>query len=108
MSDDDQLTLVLELQHETPRRVRYEPAHGQAVVGSLFLEKKVAVRIGMPDRLIAMLFVEDASERALRVPDKRAPEFVSEAHRQSEAVAASEHAETDQAFIDEISRSETW
>lgn len=37
------------------------------------------------------------------VPDVRSPEFVREAHRQSEAVAASRHAEDDQAFIDVIS-----
>lgn len=39
----------------------------------------------------------------LWVPDKRAPEFADQAHRQSEAVAASEHAAADQAFIDEVS-----
>jgi hypothetical protein len=37
------------------------------------------------------------------VPDLRAPEFVGEARRQSEAVAASERANDDQAFIDEVS-----
>lgn len=37
------------------------------------------------------------------VPDMRAPEFVAEAHRQSEVVAASEHAASDQAFVDEVS-----
>jgi hypothetical protein len=37
------------------------------------------------------------------VPDVRSPEFAHEAHRQSAAVAASRHAEDDQAFIDEIS-----
>lgn len=37
------------------------------------------------------------------VPDVRAPEFVAEAHRQSVAVAASAHAEHDQAFIDAVS-----
>ena len=37
------------------------------------------------------------------VPDRRAPEFVREAHRQSVAVAASEHATDDQAFIDAAS-----
>jgi hypothetical protein len=37
------------------------------------------------------------------VPDVRSPEFVREAHRQSAAVAASRHAEDDQAFIDAIS-----
>ncbi len=39
----------------------------------------------------------------IRVPDRRAPEFVREAHRQSMAVAASEHASDDQAFIDAAS-----
>ncbi|MDF2115643.1 antitoxin MazE family protein [Roseiarcaceae bacterium H3SJ34-1] len=37
------------------------------------------------------------------VPDVRAPSFRSEAHRQSLAVAASVHAEEDQAFIDAVS-----
>jgi hypothetical protein len=34
------------------------------------------------------------------VPDVRAPEFAAEAHRQAVAVASSEHAVDDQAFID--------
>jgi len=37
------------------------------------------------------------------VSDRRAPEFATEAHRQSRAVAASEHAAADQAFIDAVS-----
>jgi hypothetical protein len=37
------------------------------------------------------------------VPDVRSPEFVSEAHRQAAAVAASDHADDDQAFIDAVS-----
>jgi hypothetical protein len=37
------------------------------------------------------------------VPDVRAPSFRSEAHRQSAAVAASAHADEDQAFIDAVS-----
>jgi Protein of unknown function (DUF3018) len=37
------------------------------------------------------------------VPDVRAPAFRSEAHRQSLAVAASDHAHEDQAFIDAVS-----
>jgi hypothetical protein len=37
------------------------------------------------------------------VPDRRAPEFVREAHRQSAAVAASEREPEDQAFIDAVS-----
>ena len=40
------------------------------------------------------------------VPDTRAPGFAEEARRQSQAVAASEHAEADQAFIDAISEFE--
>jgi len=36
------------------------------------------------------------------VPDVRSPEFASEAHRQSLAVAASEHAEADQAFVETL------
>ena len=39
------------------------------------------------------------------VPDVRAPAFRSEAHRQSLAVAASDHAHEDQAFIDAVSDS---
>jgi hypothetical protein len=37
------------------------------------------------------------------VPDVRSPEFVAEAHRQSQAVARSEHAREDQDFIDAVS-----
>jgi hypothetical protein len=37
------------------------------------------------------------------VPDDRAPGFAEEAHRQSRAVATSDHAKTDQAFVDSIS-----
>ena len=37
------------------------------------------------------------------VPDVQSPAFRSEAHRQSAAVAASPHAQEDQAFIDAIS-----
>ena len=36
------------------------------------------------------------------VPDVRSPEFTTEAHRQSAAVAASAHARDDQAFIDAV------
>jgi len=37
------------------------------------------------------------------VPDTRTPGFAEEARRQSLAVAASAHAETDQRFVDAIS-----
>lgn len=37
------------------------------------------------------------------VPDVRAPSFQKQAHRQSQAVAASAHAHEDQAFIDAVS-----
>jgi hypothetical protein len=37
------------------------------------------------------------------VPDTRGAEFVREAHRQSEAIAVSEHAAGDQAFVDAVS-----
>jgi hypothetical protein len=37
------------------------------------------------------------------VPDVRAPGFAAEAHRQSLTVAAADHAEEDQAFIDAVS-----
>ncbi|MGI8984004.1 MAG: antitoxin MazE family protein [Acidimicrobiales bacterium] len=40
------------------------------------------------------------------VPDVRAPEFATEAHRQSGLVAASAHAADDQAFIDVMSLEE--
>jgi len=37
------------------------------------------------------------------VPDVTAEGFAAEAHRQSRAVAASEHVEDDQAFVDAVS-----
>lgn len=37
------------------------------------------------------------------VPDVRSPGFAAQAHRQSAAVAASTHADDDQAFIDAAS-----
>lgn len=37
------------------------------------------------------------------VPDVRSAEFKEQAHRQSQAVARSPHAEEDQAFIDVVS-----
>ena len=37
------------------------------------------------------------------VPDVRAPEFISEAHRQAVAIATSEGEADDQAFVDAIS-----
>lgn len=37
------------------------------------------------------------------VPDVNTPDFRPEAHRQSELVAAGEHASEDQAFVDAIS-----
>jgi hypothetical protein len=40
------------------------------------------------------------------VPDVRSAEFATEAHRQSEAVAASAFARDDQAFIDALSSNE--
>ena len=40
------------------------------------------------------------------VPDVRSPHFAEEAQRQSAAVAASERADDDQAFIDAISSGE--
>ena len=40
----------------------------------------------------------------LWVADTRTPAFAAEAHRQSAAVAAGEHAADDQAFIDALSR----
>ncbi|MCW5731466.1 MAG: antitoxin MazE family protein [Alphaproteobacteria bacterium] len=39
----------------------------------------------------------------IRVPDVHAPSFRAEAHRQSLAVAGSDHAREDQAFIDAVS-----
>jgi len=41
------------------------------------------------------------------VADVRAPDFAAEAHRQAAAVAASDYAADDQAFIDAISLDET-
>ena len=43
----------------------------------------------------------------LWVADVRSPAFAAEAHRQSAAVAASQHAADDQAFIDAISVDDT-
>ena len=43
----------------------------------------------------------------LWVADVRAPGFAAEAHRQSLAVAASEYADDDQAFIDALSLDDT-
>lgn len=40
------------------------------------------------------------------VPDTRSPSFAAEAHRQSSAVAASELAKDDQAFVDALSMDE--
>lgn len=40
------------------------------------------------------------------VPDVRSPDFVAEAHRQAAAVAASDHATDDQAFVDAVSLDE--
>lgn len=40
------------------------------------------------------------------VADVRAPGFAAEAHRQSAAVAAGDHATDDQAFIDAVSLDE--
>lgn len=40
------------------------------------------------------------------VPDVRSPEFAAEAHRQAQAVAASDYASDDQAFIDAVSLTE--
>ncbi len=37
------------------------------------------------------------------VPDVRVPGFAAEAHRQSRAIAASEHSADDQAFVDSVS-----
>ena len=41
------------------------------------------------------------------VPDVRTPSFRAEAHRQAASVAASSHAQDDQAFIDAMSDLET-
>ncbi len=43
----------------------------------------------------------------LWVTDVRAPGFAAEAHRQAAAVAASDHAVDDQAFIDALSLEDT-
>lgn len=40
------------------------------------------------------------------VPDVRSPQFADEAHRQSVAVASSERADDNQAFIDALSSDE--
>jgi hypothetical protein len=61
-----------------------------------------------PSRVKVREHRERLREQGLRpiqiwVPDVRSPAFRSEAHRQSEAVAASAHAGEDQAFIDAVS-----
>ena len=63
---------------------------------------------GMPSREKARRHRERLREQGLRpvqiwVPDTRSPAFAEEARRQSAAVAASEHAVDDQAFVDAIS-----
>lgn len=50
---------------------------------------------------------ERLRQRGLRpvqiwLPDVGAPKFIAEAHRQSAAIAASEHEADDQAFVDAI------
>ncbi|MPY85831.1 MAG: DUF3018 family protein [Actinophytocola sp.] len=62
------------------------------------------------DRLAARVRAHRARlrEQGLRpvqiwVPDVRAPQFATAAHTQSAAVAASEQADDDEAFIDAIS-----
>ncbi len=60
-----------------------------------------------PSRLKVRAHRERLRSQGLRpiqiwVPDVRAPAFRSEAHRQSQAVAAAPHAAEDQAFIDAV------
>ncbi len=52
---------------------------------------------------IGDVFAEGLRPVQIWVPDVRSPEFEGEAHRQSAAVAASRHAQEDQAFVDAIS-----
>ena len=64
-----------------------------------------------PSRVKVRAHRERLRQQGLRpiqiwVPDVRAPAFRSEAHRQSLAVAASPHAQEDQAFIDAVSISD--
>lgn len=61
-----------------------------------------------PSRVKVMEHRERLRAQGLRpiqiwVPDVRASSFRSEAHRQSLAVAASDHTHDDQAFIDAVS-----
>jgi hypothetical protein len=60
-----------------------------------------------PSRIKVREHRERLREQGLRpiqiwVPDVRSPAFRSEAHRQSAAIAASTHAQDDQAFIDAV------
>ncbi len=60
-----------------------------------------------PSRIKVHEHRERLREQGLRpiqiwVPDVRSPAFRSEAHRQSSAIAASAHAQEDQAFIDAV------
>ena len=60
-----------------------------------------------PSRIKVREHRERLREQGLRpiqiwVPDVRASSFRAEAHRQSAAIAASTHAQEDQAFIDAV------
>ena len=60
-----------------------------------------------PSRIEVRENRERLRERGLRpiqiwVPDVRSPAFRSEAHRQSARIAASAHAQDDQAFVEAI------
>lgn len=71
-------------------------------------EMAIPARPGRPSREKVRAHRERLRSQGLRpiqiwVPDVRSPAFVTEAHRQSAAVAGSPHAQQDQAFIDAVS-----
>lgn len=63
-SDDDQLVLTFERKRETKNRVRYEPAEGELVVGSLYFEKDAAAKLGTPPQLAVRVAAAELSSAA--------------------------------------------
>jgi hypothetical protein len=86
-------------------------AKGRPMVGYMSPLKEITMPLSAPSqrsRNKVRAYQERLRSQGLRpiqiwVPDVRSPAFVAEAHRQSTAVAASPHAEEDQAFIDAVS-----
>jgi hypothetical protein len=81
---------------------RWCAPHGRAVQ-PLHATWTYGKRAGASARTPATLRAQGLRPIQIWVPDVRAPEFVAEAHRQSAAIAASEHEAADQAFVDAVS-----